>query len=177
MSRDAIEVLEKDHREVESLFEEVKAGSGGKDDVVEQIVRELSVHDAIERELLYPAVRDRIASHEGEGLAEHSLDEHEEVAELLSQIESTDDTTQRDVLLQRLIANVADHVGEEENEIFPQLRQAMSEAELTELGSKLEAAKGRAPTHPHPHAPRSGVGAKVGGGAAAAMDKVRDATR
>lgn len=42
------------------------------------------------------------------GLAEHSLDEHEEVAELMSEIESTDDTAQVDVLLRRLISDVSD---------------------------------------------------------------------
>lgn len=176
MEKDAIEVLEADHREVEALFERVQASSAGQDDAVADIVRELSIHDAIERELLYPVVRDRIPS-DGEGMAWHSLDEHEETAELLSQIESTDDAPQRDMLLRRLTTSVNDHVTEEENEIFPKLRQAMSQEELVELGSKLEGAKGRAPTHPHPHAPRSGIGAKVGGAAAAAMDRARDAAK
>jgi hypothetical protein len=121
-------------------------------------------------------LRQRLSSN-GESLAEHSLDEHEEVAALLSEIESSDDPEQRDRLLQRLIADVGRHVQEEETEIFPQLRGAMSESELAELGSKLEAAKGRAPTHPHPHAPRSGIGTKVAGAAAAMADRARDAGR
>ncbi len=172
--RDAIEVLTTHHREVEALFEQVRAGSAGRDEVVERIVRELSIHDAIERELLYPAVRERLPS-TGESLAEHSLDEHEEVATLLAEIEAAGEAQQRDALLQRLVTNVQRHVQEEETQIFPQLRGAMSEEELRELGSKLEAAKGRAPTHPHPHTPRSGVGAKVAGAAAGIADRIRDA--
>ncbi len=37
-------------------------------------------------------------------------------------------------------------------------------------------AKGLAPTHPHPHAPNTPPG-NIVGGAAAAVDKVRDAVR
>lgn len=176
MARDGIELLTDDHREMERLFGQVRAGSAGKDDVVDTIVRELSIHDAIERELLYPVVRKRLAS-SGDSLAEHSLDEHEEVAGLLSEIESTDEVVQRDRLLQRVISDVEDHVGEEEGEIFPALRRAMSDEELAELGSKLEDAKGRAPTHPHPHAPRSGLGSKLAGAATGLADRARDAAR
>lgn len=95
MGRDAIEVLEGDHRSVEALFAQVRDGSAGKDEIVQRIVRELSVHDAIERELLYPAVRVRLAGH-GAALAEHSLDDHEAVATVLSDIESSDDPAGRE---------------------------------------------------------------------------------
>lgn len=173
MPKNAIDALMTDHREVEGLFSKAQAGSPGKD-VVEKIVRELSVHDAIERELLYPLVREKIPS-EGEGLAEHSLDEHEAVARLLADIEKADDSERRS-LLTELMSDVKDHVAEEEGRIFPKLRTVMTESELKELGEKLEDAKRRAPTHPHPHAPRSGAGTKVAGMAAGIMDKVRDAS-
>lgn len=174
MARDAIEILEHDHREVETLFELVKDGAAGKEDVVERIVRELSVHDAIEREFLYPAVRERLAG-QGDAMAEHSLDEHEQTAATLAEIESAGDDATRDRLLVELAASVQEHVEEEEREIFPKLRAAMDQAELQELGAKLQAAKGRAPTHPHPNAPRSATGTKVAGTVAAMADRARDA--
>lgn len=68
MPKNAIDLLMTDHRKVEELFSKVQAGSGGKD-AVEKIVRELSRHDAIERELLYPLVREKVPT-EGERLAE-----------------------------------------------------------------------------------------------------------
>lgn len=174
MARDAIAILETDHRAVERLFEEVQGGSAGKDDVVERIVRELSIHDAVERELLYPAVREKLAG-QGDALAEHSLDDHEAVASLLAEIESAGDVAARDRLLQQLMADVREHVEEEEREIFPQLRAVMSPAALDDLGYAIEEAKGRAPTHPHPHTPRSAVGARVAGAAASLADRARDA--
>jgi hemerythrin superfamily protein len=171
--KNAIDLLMTDHREVESLFSKAQAGAIGND-VVEKIVRELSIHDAVERELLYPLVREKIPS-EGERLAEHSLDEHEKVARLLADIEKSDDVERRQ-LLNEVVTGVKAHVGEEESLIFPKLRAVCSETELTELGARVEDAKKRAPTHPHPHAPRSGVGSKVAGLAAGVMDKIRDAS-
>jgi hemerythrin superfamily protein len=173
MPKNAIDALMTDHREVEELFSKVQAG-GPEKDVVEKIVRELSIHDAIERELLYPLVREKIPS-EGEGLAEHSLDEHEAVARLLADIEKANDS-ERATLLNELMTDVKKHVAEEESQVFPKLRTVTTESELMELGQRLEDAKKRAPTHPHPHAPRSGAGAKVAGMAAGAMDRMRDAS-
>lgn len=173
MPKNAIDLLMTDHREVEGLFSKAQAGSPAKD-VVEKIVRELSIHDAIERELLYPLVREKIPS-EGERLAEHSLDEHETVARLLADIEKANDSERRS-LLTELMSDVKEHVAEEESKIFPKLRTVTTESELMELGEKLADAKKRAPTHPHPHAPRSGAGAKVAGMAAGVMDKMRDAS-
>lgn len=171
MPKDAIDLLMADHREVDDLFAKVQSGTAGRD-VVEKIVRELSIHDAIERELLYPYVREKIPS-EGEGLAEHSLDEHERVARLLADIEAAADS-ERASILHELIPDVRSHVAEEEGQVFPKLRQVTTVSERSELGERLENAKKRAPTHPHPHAPRSGAGVKVAGRVAGAMDKVRD---
>ena len=173
MPKNAIDLLMTDHREVEGLFSKVQAGSTGQD-VVEKIVRELSIHDAIERELLYPLVREKVPS-EGERLAEHALDEHETAARLLADIEKADDSERRS-LLTELMSDVKEHVSEEESRIFPKLKTVVPESELVELGERMEDAKKRAPTHPHPHAPRSGVGAKVAGMAAGAMDRIRDAS-
>ena len=171
MAKDAIEVLTQDHREVETMFQKVQAGTADRT-VIEQIVRELSIHDAIERELLYPFVREKIPT-EGERLAEHSLDEHEEVARLLADIEAADDS-ERSRLLPELISSVKEHVAEEEQHVFPKLRTVSTASDLMDLGERLGGARSKAPTHPHPHTPRSATGAKVAGMAASAMDKVRD---
>src|SRR6185437_15902150 len=128
MPKNAIDLLMTDHREMESLFSKAQAGVGDQE-VVEKIVRELSIHDAIERELLYPLVREKIPS-EGERLAEHSLDEHEKVARLLADIEKANDSERRG-LLAELMSDVKEHVAEEESQIFPKLRTVTTETELT----------------------------------------------
>jgi hypothetical protein len=58
--------------------------------------------------------------------------------------------------------------------MFPKLRSALSAEQLHDIGQKLADGKAKAPTHPHPHAPASGPGAKVAGPAAGMVDRVRD---
>lgn len=174
MPRDAIEMLTADHREVESLFQQVEAG-GAEKDTVDRIVRELSIHDAIERELLYPLVAEKVPT-DGERLAEQSLDEHQDVARLLADIEAAGDAD-RSSLLTELIRSVRDHVALEEGPIFSKLRTVSEQSELLDLGQRLEDARSKAPTHPHPHTPRSAAGARVAGRAASAVDRVRDAVK
>jgi hemerythrin superfamily protein len=172
--QDAIQLLTTDHREVEQLFQSIETagGSAGQDETVEQIVRELSVHAAIEEQILYPAMRRSLPN--GDALVEDAIADHQEVKEALAEIERTPGP-ERDPLVSQLMINVRYHVQEEENELFPQLRAAIGQDELVDMGSKLEAAKKMAPTHPHPHAPNTPPGNVVGGAAAAVIDKARDA--
>ena len=146
-----------------------------RDELVQQVTRELSVHAAIEEQVLYPAMRRSLA--DGESRVEEALDEHQAVKETLSDIEKSSDTEERDQLLEDLMADVRHHVEEEEGELFPELRAAIGQDELRQMGSALQAAKKMAPTHPHPHAPSTPPGNIVGGVAAAAADKIRDAVQ
>jgi iron-sulfur cluster repair protein YtfE (RIC family) len=174
-TQDAVELLTADHAEVEGLFVQVEAGGAGLDDVVQAIIRELSVHAVIEEQILYPAMRQALP--DGETLVQEAIDEHQQVKEDLSAIERADSPTERDPLLRQLIADVRHHVEEEETELFPKLRASIGSVELREMGGKLASAKKMAPTHPHPHAPNTPPGNIVGGAAAAVIDKARDALR
>ncbi len=173
MSVDGIEILTYDHRQVEQLFSEIEGGSADRDDVVDKIVRELSVHDFVEREELYPLVRKRIPEG-GERLSEQCLDGHKDIAHLLLDIKSKKDVSERDPLLQEVIADVRAHVQVEESQVFPKLRQALSDAQLIELGSRIEAARFRAPTLPHPHTPSSRPGAMLVGAAETVVDSIHN---
>jgi hemerythrin superfamily protein len=173
---DAIEILESDHRRVEQLFDRFRGAEGDareKGRVVDQVIRELSVHAAIEEEIFYPAVRAAVAG--GDDLVEHSLEEHREVKELLAELGTmSPDDPAFDPKVEKVISDVSEHVKEEEGDHFPRLRQAISANELLEMGAKLEAGKKRAPTRPHPHVPATPPGNIVAGGAASAIDKLRD---
>lgn len=56
-------------------------------------------------------------------------------------------------LLTGLIQDIRSHIGREETELFPRLRNACTTAELVALGDSLAEAKRTAPTRPHPTAP------------------------
>ncbi len=170
---DATVLLSEDHKAVSALFSKVEGQRHPDPATVDKIVKELSIHDAIEKEYLYPLVTDKLAG--GAGLASHSLEEHSAVAETLNDIDTSPaDSPNRAGLLVRLIALVRTHVHEEETKIFPAMRTTMTPLQLDKLGDSLLKAKATAPTRPHPHAPNSGVGAHVAGTVAAPIDKARD---
>src|SRR5919204_5509123 len=173
---DATRLLEQDHREVEELFDQFERATGDttrKGEVANQIVRELSIHAAIEEEVFYPAVRDAVP--DGEGLVDHSLEEHQEVKELLAELEKMDPADSGfHQKMEKVISDVKEHVQEEEGEMFPKLREAISANQLLEIGEKLEKAKKGAPTRPHPLAPNEPPANKMASKPAAMIDKARD---
>lgn len=180
-SGDAIELLTGQHREVEQMWTQLQAahasGSDVQNQLAEQIVTMLSQHDAIETQFLYPELRSAGAA-QGQQLSDHSLEEHQEVREMLSAVDGRDVSDESVYsTLSACISAVTAHVAEEEQEIFPLLRQSCSAERLNELGQQMTAALAMAPTHPHPTTPNSKVGATVAGAVTGIMDKARDAIR
>jgi hemerythrin superfamily protein len=175
---DAITLLKDDHDRVEKLFvrfEKASPRAGTvKADIVARIIRELSVHAVIEEQVFYPAVR-----HEAPEASDYvldSLEEHHIVKWLLSELDGmTPDDERFDSKVRVLIENVRYHVGEEETQLFPEVRTVLGGARLDELGGRLVAAKRRAPTHPHPRLPDSHLSNVIGGTLAGAVDRARDA--
>ena len=174
---DAIELLTTDHAAVEQMFQQIESLPDGdaRNELIAGVVRELSVHAAIEEQVLYPVMRKELP--DGETLVQQAIEEHQQVKETLAAIERADAPAERDPHLVSLIGNVRHHVDEEETELFPKLRASLASDELREMGSKLASAKKMAPTHPHPNAPNTPPGNVVGGAAAAVMDKARDALK
>jgi hemerythrin superfamily protein len=169
---DAITLLTDDHRTVTDLFAQAEA-SPHSPDVINAIVRELSIHDAIEKELLYPAIRTYVNA--GKEAADRSIDEHDRIAQALLVLDkAADGSDTQAAALGTLMTMVRAHVNEEETEIFPALRTAVSRTRLEELGQALATAKLIAPTRPHPHAPSSGIGTLAAGVVSAPLDWMKD---
>ncbi len=153
---DAIELLTADHRTVEDLFSRFESAgpraTTTKRRLVDQMIKELSVHASIEEMLLYPAVRRADAKLSDKVL--EALEEHHGAKSFLAELERLPAQAERfDAKTTVLIEQVRHHVKEEEGDLFPAVRKVMSKEELGELGEALEAAKAAAPTRPHPHQP------------------------
>ena len=69
-----------------------------------------------------------------------------------------------------LMESVRHHVKEEERDLFPKVRKAMSRSELEDLGARLTAAKRAAPTRPHPRSPDTPPGNIVAAALTAPLD-------
>jgi hemerythrin superfamily protein len=175
---EATKLLRQDHQTVEKLFKRFEQAGDraykSKRKIVDDVIRELSIHAAIEEQVFYPGVR--AAAKKQEDLVLESLEEHHIVKWVLSELEGMDPKDERfDAKVTVLIENVRHHVKEEEQEMFPSVRKALSRKELEELGERLQQAKAAAPTRPHPRSPDEPPGNLVAGPVAAVLDAGKDA--
>lgn len=176
---DAIQLIQRDHREVERLFKEheraERAGDSRREgEIVRELIRELSVHATIEEQFVYPALRQAGAD---TGVLD-ALEEHHAVKLTLVELENLAPSSPRYAAKVRLLAeNVRRHVEEEERELLPLLERTFEDERRRELASVLERAKRAAPTRPHPTAPDVPPGNFIAGAFAAVYDRSRDALR
>ncbi len=173
---DVTELLRNEHREAEAAFAlfDQMSDPGTRRELAGTLSKALSIHAGVEELVVYPVIRDKVQG--GKDMINHALQEHQQVKELLVEIEKTAKTgdAQLAVLVHRLKSATLDHVAEEEGEVLPKLREALSKDELRDLGLKLMEAEQHAPTHPHPHAPNRPPANKVADMAAFVLDKARD---
>lgn len=171
----AITLLKKDHETVDALFDEFEKAKGkSRKRIVEKIIEELSIHAAIEEQIVYPFIRKNMKDEEDKVL--ESLEEHHVVKWLLSELDGMSANAERfEAKVMVLIENVRHHVEEEEEELFPKVQKKIDAKLLNELGMQLERAKKMAPTRPHPRAPDTPPGNLVAGMGAGALDRARDA--
>ncbi|MDE3086567.1 MAG: hemerythrin domain-containing protein [Acidobacteriota bacterium] len=174
---DALNLLKADHRDVETQFRAFERTTGKVtwERAAKAAVRDLSIHAAVEEQIFYPAVTLEVPD-----LAEimlRSLEAHNVVEWLCSAIESTSSDDDRfGPRMTVLIDNVRLHVEEEEDDVFPEVRQALSRRRLNELGELLAKAKSAAPTPPHPRLPDTAPAKLLTGVVAGAVDRALDAT-
>ena len=143
---DAIEVLKADHDKARDLFMQFRAASSDGDesklaDVTSQIFEELEMHTAIEERVFYPAVK-QAGGEELADLTDESNEEHHVVDVLMEEVKSlTPDDDRYVAKMTVLIENVEHHAGEEEEEMFPKVRNLIGQEKLDELGAALEREK------------------------------------
>ena len=135
---DAIAMLTSDHKKVKKLFkdfEKLKESGSAEDkqDVVNEICVELSIHAQLEEEIFYPAVRQAI---DDDDLMDEAVIEHAGAKELIAQLEAADPSEQYyDAKVTVLGEEIDHHVEEEETEMFVKARK--SKLDLSELGSEM----------------------------------------
>jgi len=140
----ALELLMSDHRKVEDLFEqfdqEKDSDEGTRREIAQQICAELTIHAQVEEELFYPWLREQLEDDDME-MVEEAQVEHNTAKDLIAQIEGATDIDEvYNAKVKVLSEYIKHHVQEEENEIFPEVRD--QQEELDELGQEMSARKG-----------------------------------
>lgn len=136
---DAVSLLKADHRKVEGLFKEYEKSEDNDDKraILQQIIKELTVHTTVEESKVYPILEHKDVEGSNEAYEEHHL-----VKVILDELVNMDVASPlTDAKVKALSELVKHHVQEEELELLPEL-QSM-DIDLEELGSVIVEEKGR----------------------------------
>jgi len=140
---DAIQLLTDDHDEVRDLFSRFDDAESPdeQEKIAERIFVELEVHTAIEEEIFYPAVREALP--DLDELVAEGLEEHHVIDVLMQEVAALgrgDEEWKAKLTVMK--ENVEHHAGEEEDELFPQVRDGLDEGARRALGEQLARRKG-----------------------------------
>jgi hypothetical protein len=149
----AIDLLKSQHEEVKALFKKIEKASlrAHKTKLFDELAEKLVGHDAIEREIFYPACEKGMGMTDllGEALVEHGVVEFS-----LYQADQARQSKDFAFKCQVLSEIVEHHVKEEEEDFFPKVEKALGRDKLVQLGARMkerfeetQAADFRAPLH------------------------------
>lgn len=129
---DVVELILKDHREVERLFEQLRTDPASRPGSLPVLTTLLFAHSRAEESEVYPVVADEVGAAEH---VEHSQEEHVEADELLAKLAETDPES-ADFLtaLEEVVKAVSHHIEEEEETVLADMRSGLSEERRAELG-------------------------------------------
>jgi iron-sulfur cluster repair protein YtfE (RIC family) len=144
---DPIQLLKKQHREVEALFKKIaKTGSAEqRRALLDELASNLKLHMTIEEAIFYPAVQE-LPTKKAEKMALEAYEEHAVVKLVLAELPGVDPEDERfDAKMTVLSELIEHHVEEEEDEMFKTAKK-LGTAELNALGDRMavevEAVKG-----------------------------------
>ena len=132
-------MLKHDHDRVKSLLGDIEGSSSGAAEsrgmMLATLKHDLEVHEVLEEEILYPALKDHAKTKE---LALEAYEEHHVVDLVIADIETTlpgDETWAAKFAV--LKENLEHHIEEEEGQMFKQARQVFSKPQMEELGERM----------------------------------------
>jgi hypothetical protein len=140
---DGLTLLKSDHDEVKSLMEKVaettERAIKTREETFAKIHQALQIHEAIEEEILYPALKEHP---DLKDLALEAYEEHHVVDEIMGeilQLPVDDETWIAKFTVMK--ENLEHHIEEEEGEMFPKARKAFDKDQLDDLGARMERRK------------------------------------
>ena len=134
---DALTLLKKQHAEVKSLFAQFrKADDPDKQQkLFEQIADNLAAHCEIEEKIFYPSV----FLDDTEGQLKEAVEEHLSAKRVIADLLGMDSSDSQYAAKVKVLSDLIDHhVMEEQNELFPTVRDEIGAKELKALGAQME---------------------------------------
>jgi iron-sulfur cluster repair protein YtfE (RIC family) len=140
---DALELLKEDHDRVKRMLEELDAtterAEKTRTEGLAKLKQELTIHEAIEEEIFYPALKVHAEARE---IVLEAFEEHNVVDTIMGEIERTpvdDETWGAKFTVMK--ENLEHHIEEEEGELFDTAREIFDRQTLESLGGRMQARK------------------------------------
>src|SRR6187551_1840744 len=140
---DALRLLTDDHDKMRKLLDELETtterGVRTREELFSRIKGELTIHEVIEEEIFYPALKEHPKAKD---IVLEAYEEHHVVDQVMAEIDGLpfDDETWG-AKLSVMKENVEHHIEEEEDQMWKQARQVFDDSELEQLGARMEARK------------------------------------
>ena len=139
----AISLLKTDHDRMKKLLEEgektTERGVKTRTELLGTIKQELTVHERIEEEIFYPALKSHPKARD---VVLEGYEEHHVVDQVMGELEATDVSDETwGAKFKVMKENIEHHIEEEEGEMFKHARQVFDASELEQLGTRMEELK------------------------------------
>ena len=140
---DAIQLLKDDHDMMKKMLTELDStterGTKTREALFAKVREELTVHEAIEEEIFYPALKEHPKAKE---LVLEAYEEHGVVDMIMAEIEGVPFDDERwGAKFTVMKENIEHHIEEEEKEMFKQARDVFDRDELEALGERMMSRK------------------------------------
>lgn len=136
---DALSLLKEDHDRVKRMLSDLDStterGIKTRKEGFAKLVNELEIHETIEEEIFYPALKEHSESRE---IVLEGYEEHNAVDMVIAEIKETpfdDETWGAKFTVMK--ENIEHHIEEEEGDMFKQARDVLDEEKLEELGKRM----------------------------------------
>lgn len=142
----ALDLLETDHRRLQGLLKRgektTARAAQERAALLKTITDELDVHELIEEQVLYPALK----SHpEAKDIVLEGFQEHHVADVIVDELHATSTIDERwGAKFKVFKENIEHHIEEEEGEMFRTARAVFSREQLQEMGTRMSAMKAEA---------------------------------
>ncbi len=139
----ALTLLKEDHVQIKKMLADgeqtTERAEKTRTELFERLKGFLEVHERIEEEVLYPALKKKPKS---EDIAYEGFEEHHVVDTIFEELEATPvDSPEWTAKFTVAKENIEHHIEEEEGEMFKMTRQLFSDDELEQMGTRMQEIK------------------------------------
>lgn len=140
------DLLHQDHEKVKRALDRIldttDSAAKTREKLFSEIKHDLELHTRFEEDVFYPQFRDASADDDADDEVEDALEEHAEAKTMLEKLAAMDKTSEEFVeSIEELKQALEHHISDEEEEMFPQAREALDEDTVRRMGDRYQQMK------------------------------------